>query len=72
MIISAYTVETNTPEFAPCVWHVTKKMEGEKLAQHLSVNLNRCQYPNAFWVMAGNKPICKYFEGKRYSKAEII
>lgn len=72
-IISAYTVQTSTPSFAPCSWPATSETQAERLAQSLSLSLaTDKRYPNAFWVSDGSISLGKYYRGKRYNPSQSI
>ena len=72
MIISAYTVKTDTPGFVQCEWSATGLESAEKLAKKLSeLHAANPQYPNSFWVM-GSSAIVKYFKGVRYAPTASI
>jgi hypothetical protein len=74
MIISAYTVTSETRGFARCSWPANSLADAERLAQELSQRLaDDPRYPNAFWVIGQkDKPQSKWWRGQRYATSESI
>ena len=73
-VISAYTVETSSPVFAPQSWPATSIKAARSLAQRLSERMaGDPRYPNAFWVIgARGRPVQKWFGGRAYAPSDII
>lgn len=74
MILSAYSVETESNGFAVSSWPAVSARSALRLARHLSEKLVKDpRYPNSFWVVGSQgKPICKFYRGQRFERSQVV
>lgn len=73
LVISSYTIETQPRGFARCNWPAIALEQALEGARSLSEQANGLtQYPSAFWVLRGDKALCKYYRGKRYAPGDTV
>jgi hypothetical protein len=74
MILSAYSVETESKGFAVSSWPAVSIKSALRLARKLSQKLvDDPRYPNSFWVVGSRgKPICKFYRGERFERSQVV
>jgi len=72
-VISSHTIQTEPRGFARCTWPAVSRAQAQAAARALSEQAKSVpQYPNAFWVLEGERPICKFYRGRHYAPEGTI